>query len=61
MKAVKISFAEKYPDLISEWSDRNEIKPDQISYPGYDEYEYNIAPIGHDPFTLISYLSAKPE
>ena len=32
MKAVKISFAEKYPDLISEWSDRNEIKPDQISY-----------------------------
>ena len=32
MKAIKISFAEKYPDLVSEWSDRNKIKPDQISY-----------------------------
>lgn len=26
---------------------------------GYDMYRYNIGPIGHDPFVLISYLSAK--
>lgn len=26
---------------------------------GHEEYRYNIAPIQHDPFILISYLSAK--
>ena len=25
--------------------------------PGYDEYSYNLGAIGHNPFTLISYLS----
>jgi cell wall-associated NlpC family hydrolase/3D (Asp-Asp-Asp) domain-containing protein len=29
--------------------------------PDYDEYRYNIGEIGHDPFILISYLSAKYE
>ena len=29
--------------------------------PGHDEYRYNIGPIAHDPFVLISYLSAKYE
>ena len=28
---------------------------------GYDRYRYNIDEIGHDPFILISYLSAKYE
>lgn len=28
-------------------------------YPGKDEYRYNLASIGHDPHTLISYLTAK--
>ena len=28
---------------------------------GHEEYRYNIAPIQHDPFILISYLSAKYE
>ena len=28
---------------------------------GHDEYRYNIGPIEHDPFVLISYLSAKYE
>ncbi len=28
---------------------------------GYDNYRFNIAPIEHDPFILISYLSAKYE
>lgn len=27
-----ISFAEKYPNLVSEWAPENEIKPDEISY-----------------------------
>ena len=26
--------------------------------PGHEEYRYNIGPIEHDPFILISYLSA---
>ena len=30
----------------------------KTDYPGYDEYSYNLAAIGHDPFTLIGYLSA---
>ena len=28
-------------------------------YPGKDEYRYNLASIGHEPHTLISYLTAK--
>ncbi len=35
-----------------------EIDSIEMHYPGYDEYRYNLAPIGHDPYTLISYLSA---
>ena len=30
----------------------------ETDYPGYDEYDYNLGEIGHNPFTLISYLSA---
>ena len=30
----------------------------ETDYPGYDEYDYNLGAIGHDPYTLISYLSA---
>lgn len=30
----------------------------EADYPDYDEYRYNLAAIGHDPFALISYLSA---
>jgi hypothetical protein len=28
-------------------------------YPGYNEYNYSLDPIGHDPFELASYLTAK--
>ena len=38
---------------------QDEIDRIEDTYPGYDEYEYDIDPIGHDPYTLISYLSAK--
>lgn len=38
---------------------QNTIKNIERTHPGYDEYRYNIGPIGHDPFDLINYLSAK--
>ena len=37
---------------------QNSIDSIESSYPGYDEYNYNIDAIGHDPFVLINYLSA---
>lgn len=48
-------------DLILSELERNlqaEIDRIETDYPDYDEYRYNLAPIGHDPFVLISYLSA---
>jgi hypothetical protein len=30
----------------------------EATYPGYDEYRYDLAEIGHDPFELASYLTA---
>jgi len=32
------------------------IEPD---YPGYDEYNYEVDEIGHNPYSLMSYLTAK--
>lgn len=37
---------------------QNEIDRIETDYPGYDEYSYNLGEIGHNPFTLIGYLSA---
>ena len=37
---------------------QNEIDAIETNHPGYDEYAYNLGEIGHNPFTLISYLSA---
>lgn len=37
---------------------QKEIDSIETDYPDYDEYRYNLAAIGHDPFALISYLSA---
>ena len=31
----------------------------ETSYPGYDEYRYQIDEISHDPYALISYLTVK--
>lgn len=31
----------------------------ETSYPGYDEYQYQIDEISHDPYALISYLTVK--
>jgi len=30
----------------------------ESEYPGYDEYVYNVAGIGHNPYELVSYLTA---
>lgn len=30
----------------------------ETDYPGYDEYNYSMAQIGHNPYELISYLTA---
>ncbi len=35
-----------------------EIDNVETSHRGYDEYAYSLGPIGHDPRTLINYLSA---
>ena len=31
----------------------------ESEYPGYDEYRYSVDEIGHNPYVLISYLTAK--
>lgn len=33
----------------------------ETDYPGYNEYNYSLAQIGHNPYELISYLTAKYE
>ncbi|MDE7425905.1 MAG: peptidoglycan DD-metalloendopeptidase family protein [Lachnospiraceae bacterium] len=37
---------------------QNRIDRIETDYPGYDEYSYDLGEIGHNPFTLINYLSA---
>ncbi|MBQ7587492.1 MAG: peptidoglycan DD-metalloendopeptidase family protein [Lachnospiraceae bacterium] len=37
---------------------QNKIDSIETDHPDFDEYEYNLGEIGHDPFVLISYLSA---
>ena len=37
---------------------QNTIDNIETDYPDYDEYNYNLEEIGHNPFTLINYLSA---
>ena len=38
---------------------KNQIDRIESDYPGYDEYRYHLDEIGHDPFSLASYLTAK--
>ncbi len=35
-----------------------DISSTEANYPGYDEYRYNIGEISHNPYELMSYLSA---
>lgn len=47
---------EYYTGLEQDLQDKiNRIESD---YPGYDEYKYNMAQVGHNPYELVSYLTA---
>ena len=46
-----------YTALEAELSAR--ISNTESEYPGFDEYNYNLGEIGHDPFELASYLTAE--
>lgn len=37
---------------------QNKINRIERDYPGYDEYKYSMAQVGHNPYELISYLTA---
>ena len=50
--AADLAFSELEMEL------QKEINSIETDYPDYDEYRYNLDAIGHDPFVLISYLSA---
>lgn len=49
---VENSYTDMEDDL------RDEIDSIETDYPGYDEYQYDLAEIGHDPYQLASYLTA---
>ena len=40
---------------------RKTINNTEADFPGYDEYEYQLEEIGHNPYELISYLTAAYE
>ena len=50
--AADLAFSELEMEL------QKEINNIETDYPDYDEYRCNLDVIGHDPFVLISYLSA---
>ena len=50
--AADLAFSELEMELQKEINNR------ETDYLDYDEYRYNLDAIGHDPFVLISYLSA---
>ena len=50
--AVEADYAAKEAAL------QDEIDNIESSHPGYDEYRYDLAMIGHDPHELAAYLSA---
>ncbi len=51
--AVDVAFSQMEMNL------QNTIDNIERNYQGYDEYNYNIGEIGHNPFVLTNYLSAK--
>ena len=48
---------EDYTQLERELQQR--IDNIESEYPGYDEYRYELDEIGHNPYELTSYLTAK--
>ena len=53
LDATDLSFTQKEMALQSK------IDSIESTNPGYDEYDYNLGEIGHNPATLLNYLSAK--
>lgn len=53
IEAVEASYTGLETDL------RKKLSRIENDYPGYDEYRYSVDEIGHDPFELASYLTAK--
>lgn len=64
---VGTSYTSEDEDIIAVDNDyaelekqlQREIDNIERDYPGYDEYQYHLDEIGHNPFTLASYLTAK--
>lgn len=64
---VGTSYTSEDEDIIAVDNDyaelekqlQREIDNIEREYPGYDEYQYHLDEIGHNPFTLASYLTAK--
>ena len=62
---ISTSFTAEDADIIAVENDykaletavQEKINNVPADYPGFDEYNYNIAGIGHDPFELASYLT----
>ena len=46
-----------YADMEQALKER--LERTETDFPGYDEYRYDLDEIGHDPYALISYLSAR--
>lgn len=53
IEAVEASYTGLEKDL------REQMARIERDYPGYNEYRYSVDEIGHDPFELASYLTAK--
>lgn len=64
---VGTSYTSEDEDIIAVDDDYAELEKElqgkidniESEYPGYDEYQYHLDEIGHNPFTLASYLTAK--
>ena len=64
---VGTSYTSEDEDIIAVDNDYAELEKElqreidniEREYPGYDEYQYHLDEIGHNPFTLASYLTAK--
>lgn len=52
-----INQAEAYYSQL-EANLKQQIDDAEQDHPGYDEYDYHVGAIGHDPYELISYLTA---
>lgn len=52
MLGAEAAYAQKEADL------QNEIDHYEARHPGYDEYHYTLDKIGHDPYVLVSILTA---